>query len=80
MFQISSMVPRLEKSFHSNNQMHQTKARLSLSYCCRLFEINRQAIYQSERRFLFREQELIIVKKLVKEIRVIMSRIGTKKL
>ncbi|WP_436835196.1 IS3 family transposase [Arenibacter algicola] len=54
--------------------------RLSLSRCCRLFGISRQAVYQSEKRSLKRGQELAKVKDLVDGIRMDMPRIGTRKL
>jgi len=53
---------------------------MSLSRCCRLFGISRQAIYQSEHRHLIGEQELIPVRKMVQSIRMDMPRIGTRKL
>ena len=53
---------------------------MSLSRCCRLFGISRQAIYQSEHRRLAREQELTPVWEMVQSIRMEMPRIGTRKL
>lgn len=51
-----------------------------MSHCCRLFGISRQAIYQSRKRVLLREQELFQVKQLVIGIRIQMPRLGTRKL
>ncbi len=45
-----------------------------------MFGISRQAVYQSEKRFFKREQELVKVKNLVKGIRKDMPRLGTRKL
>ena len=53
---------------------------MSLSRCCRLFGISRQAIYQADRRALARCVELDQVKLLVQSIRMEMPRIGTRKL
>jgi len=53
---------------------------VSLSCCCRLFGISRQAIYQSENRVKARQKELLQVKELVQNIRMEMPRIGTRKL
>ena len=53
---------------------------MSLSCCCRLFGISRQAIYQSENRVKARQKELLQVKELVQNIRMEMPRIGTRKL
>jgi len=53
---------------------------LSLSHCCRLFGISRQAIYQSEKRALKRARELTQIKPLVLKMRQEMPRIGTRKL
>lgn len=53
---------------------------MSLSRCCRLFGISRQAIYQAEHRYLQREQELAPVKEMVQHIRMDMPRLGTRKL
>jgi putative transposase len=53
---------------------------MSLSRCCRLFGISRQAIYQAEHRYLKREQELAPVKDMVQHIRMDMPRLGTRKL
>ncbi len=58
----------------------QQERRLSLSRCCRLFGISRQALYQSEKRFLKREQELKKVKALIIDIRREMPKLGTRKL
>lgn len=53
---------------------------MSLSHCCRLFGISRQAIYQSEKRALKRARELTQIKPLVLKMRQEMPRIGTRKL
>ena len=53
---------------------------MSLSRCCRLFGISRQAIYQRQARFERRSQELSVIKPLVQSIRMRMPRIGTRKL
>ena len=53
---------------------------MSLSHCCRLFGISRQAIYQTQTRIAKREQELLKVKKLVLQIRMELPRLGTRKL
>lgn len=53
---------------------------MSLSRCCRLFGISRQAIYQAEHRYHRREQELAPVKQMVQRIRMDMPRLGTRKL
>ena len=53
---------------------------MSLSHCCRLFGISRQAIYQSQDRIAKRELELIEIKKMVLQIRVELPRLGTRKL
>jgi putative transposase len=58
----------------------QQQERLSLSHCCRLFGISRQAIYQSEHRYYCRSKELELVKKKVQKVRMSMPRIGTRKL
>lgn len=53
---------------------------MSLSHCCRLFGISRQAIYQSEKRALKRARELTQIKPLVLKMRQEMPRLGTRKL
>lgn len=53
---------------------------MSLSRCCRLFGISRQAVYQAEHRYLKRQQELAPVKEMVRHIRMDMPRLGTRKL
>lgn len=53
---------------------------MSLSRCCRLFGISRQAIYQRWARSERRSQELSVIKPLVQSIRMRMPRIGTRKL
>ena len=53
---------------------------MSLSHCCRLFGVSRQAIYQVEIRFKYRAVELLEVKRLVQKIRMEMPKIGTRKL
>ena len=58
----------------------QQKEQVSLSYCCRLFGISRQAIYQSRNRLTKREQKLLKVKHLVVTTRMKMPRLGARKL
>lgn len=53
---------------------------MSLSRCCRLFGVSRQAIYQKHHRLEQRAKELSKVKFLVQQIRMEMPRIGTRKL
>lgn len=53
---------------------------LSLSRCCRLFGISRQAIYQAEKRAERRADELAVIKPLVLGVRQVMPRLGTRKL
>lgn len=53
---------------------------MSLSRCCRLFGISRQAIYQRQARAEKRLKELSAIKPLVQLIRMRMSRIGSRKL
>ena len=53
---------------------------MSLSRCCRLFGISRQAIYQAEHRYRKREKDLAPVKGMVQRIRMDMPRVGTRKL
>lgn len=53
---------------------------MSLSHCCRLFGISRQAIYQSEKRALKRARELTQIKPLVLKMRQEIPRLGTRKL
>ena len=53
---------------------------MSLSHCCRLFGVSRQAIYQAQNRAEMRAKELSQVKPLVQVIRMGMPRIGTRKL
>lgn len=45
-----------------------------------MFGISRQSIYQSEQRVTLREQDLAIVKSLVRKVRMTMPRLGTRKL
>lgn len=52
---------------------------MSLSHCCRLFGISRQAIYQAEKRISLRKKELSKVKPLIQNIRMEMPRLGTRK-
>jgi putative transposase len=52
---------------------------MSLSRCCRLFGISRQAIYQAEHRCRKRKDELAPVKNMVMELRMDMPRLGTRK-
>lgn len=53
---------------------------MSLSRCCRLFGVSRQAIYQGQIRVKKRAIELAKIKSLVQTIRMEMPRIGTRKL
>lgn len=53
---------------------------MSLSRCCRLFGISRQAVYQARERAFKRASKLAQVKPLVLSIRMKMPRIGTRKL
>jgi putative transposase len=53
---------------------------VSLSRCCRLFGVSRQALYQSKIRRVNRMNELAKVKPLVQSIRMEMPRLGTRKL
>ena len=53
---------------------------MSLSRCCRLFGISRQAVYQAKQRAEFRASELAKIKPLVQTIRMQMPRLGTRKL
>lgn len=53
---------------------------MSLSRCCRLFGISRQAIYQAKQRAKQRALELGRIKPLVQAVRMQMPRLGTRKL
>ncbi len=53
---------------------------MSLSRCCRLFGISRQAIYQARNRIDNRTKELSKIKPFVQALRMQMPRIGTRKL
>jgi len=53
---------------------------VSLSRCCRLFGISRQAVYQSEKRLIARQEQLSKIKPMVEGIRRDMPRLGTRKL
>jgi len=53
---------------------------VSLSRCCRLFGVSRQAVYQARQRTEFRALELAKIKPLVQTIRMQMPRLGTRKL
>ena len=53
---------------------------MSLSRCCRLFGISRQAVYQAKQRAELRRSELAKIKPLVQTIRMRMPRLGTRKL
>lgn len=53
---------------------------MSLSRCCRLFGISRQAIYQSEKRLIAKQDQLSRIKPMVCDIRREMPRLGTRKL
>ncbi|WP_438425053.1 IS3 family transposase [Aquimarina macrocephali] len=64
------------QTIHRIRQDH----RLSLSRCCRLFGITRQAVYQLEKRKAKRAEELVQIGELVRSIRMEMPRLGTRKL
>lgn len=53
---------------------------ISLNRSCRLFGISRQSIYQAEARVKSRSAEFEQVKELVRDVRMEMPRIGTRKL
>ncbi len=53
---------------------------MSLSRCCRLFGLSRQAIYQAEARADHRESEMAEVLPLITELRMEMPRLGTRKM
>ncbi len=53
---------------------------MSLSRCCRLFGLSRQAVYQARDRVQRRALELSHIKPLVQNIRMRMPRLGTRKL
>lgn len=53
---------------------------MSLSRCCRLFGISRQAVYQAKQRVEHRSLELEKIKPLVQTVRMQMPRLGTRKL
>ena len=53
---------------------------MSLSRCCRLFGVSRQAVYQARARAFRRAATLAKIKPLVLSIRMKMPRIGTRKL
>lgn len=53
---------------------------MSLTRCCRLFGLSRQAIYQARARAQQRALELSQIKPLVRNIRMQMPRLGTRKL
>jgi transposase InsO family protein len=53
---------------------------VSLSRCCRLFGISRQAIYQAKQRAEQRALDLGKIKPLVQAVRMQMPRLGTRKL
>lgn len=53
---------------------------MSLSRCCQLFGISRQAIYQSANRAQKRSKEIVIILSLVRSIRMEMPRLGARKL
>jgi len=53
---------------------------VSLSRCCRLFGISRQAIYQSVNRAQKRSKEILLILSLVRSVRMEMPRLGTRKL
>lgn len=56
------------------------EGQVSLSRCCRLFGISRQAVYQARARSDLRAKELSLVKQLVQSVRMAMPRVGTRKL
>ncbi|TNF29242.1 MAG: IS3 family transposase, partial [Bacteroidetes bacterium] len=58
---------------------YQEAQQMSLSHCCRLFGMSRQAIYQAEHRYRRREQELAPVRNMVMDVRMDMPRLGTRK-
>lgn len=51
-----------------------------MSRCCRLFGVSRQSVYQAEDRAESRLSELEQVRELVKDVRMEMPRLGTRKL
>ena len=51
-----------------------------MSWCCRLFGISRQAIYQRELRARIRLEAFSQIKSLAQEVRMRMPRLGTRKL
>ena len=53
---------------------------MSLSRCCRLFGVSRQAVYQARERAFKQDTTLAQIKPLVLSIRMKMPRIGTRKL
>ena len=53
---------------------------MSLSRCCRLFGISRQAVYQFKKRLIARQEQLSKIKPMVEGIRREMPRLGTRKL
>lgn len=53
---------------------------MSLSRCCRLFGISRQAVYQAKQRAELRAAELAKIKPLVQTVRMHMPCLGTRKL
>ena len=54
--------------------------KISLSRCCRLFGVSRQAIYQAQTRAELRAKTLAQIEPLVQAIRMEMPKIGTRKL
>ncbi|WP_152973924.1 IS3 family transposase [Zhouia amylolytica] len=69
-----------KKFFISTIQRIRQEQEVSLSRCCRLFEISRQGFYQSIKRQESRAKELAKIKALVLQLRMQMPRIGTRKL
>ena len=53
---------------------------VSLACSCRLFGISRQAVYQSEQRITQRQKELSQIEPLIRQKRMTMPRLGTRKL
>ena len=74
------MVLVLEKSFLTNIRDFRQQRPVSLSRCCQLFGISRQAIYQEKIRLERRVQELALIKPMVSALSRKMPRLGTCKL
>ncbi|WP_394340037.1 IS3 family transposase [Leeuwenhoekiella nanhaiensis] len=69
-----------KKAFTQSIQRIRQEHWLSLSRCCRLFGISRQAIYQAEKRAKTRIDELTLIKPLILKVRQQMPKLGTRKL